>query len=125
MKRPGVVYYQGEFNYSDINNFGAAQAKGEYLLLLNNDTEIINPECLRELLGYCQLEGVGIVGARLYYEDDVIQHAGVVLGFGGIAGHAFIGEEAGRQRIFFQDYLCPELQCRDGGLHDGEGVCIP
>ena len=50
MKRPGVVYYQGEFNYSDINNFGAAQAKGEYLLLLNNDTEIINPECLRDAL---------------------------------------------------------------------------
>lgn len=85
-----VLFYEGEFNYSKINNFGAKEAKGEYLLLLNNDTEIINPECLLEMLGYCMREDVGIVGARLYYKDDTIQHAGVVLGFGGIAGHAFV-----------------------------------
>lgn len=85
-----VVYYKGGFNFSKINNFGAAYAKGEYLLLLNNDTEIINPECLEELLGYCMREDVGIVGAKLCYEDDTIQHAGVVIGFGGMAGHAFI-----------------------------------
>lgn len=85
-----VVYYKGGFNFSKINNFGATYAKGEYLLLLNNDTEIINPECLEELLGYCMREDVGIVGAKLCYEDDTIQHAGVVIGFGGMAGHAFI-----------------------------------
>lgn len=86
-----VVYWDGAFNYSAINNFGAGYAKGEYLLLLNNDTEIIHSDCLWQLLGYCMREDVGAVGARLYYEDGTIQHAGVVLGFGGIAGHTFIG----------------------------------
>lgn len=87
-----VVYYEGGFNYSKINNFGAAAAKGEYLLLLNNDTELIGGDCIREMLGYCMREDVGIVGAKLLYEDDTIQHAGVVVGFGGTAGHAFIGK---------------------------------
>ena len=82
-----MVYWDGVFNYSAINNYGASFAKGEYLLLLNNDTEIINPDCLEELLGYCMREDVGAVGARLYYEDDTIQHAGVVVGLGGVAAH--------------------------------------
>lgn len=86
-----VVYYDGDFNFSKINNFGAKHANGEYFLLLNNDTEIINPDTIGELLGYCMREDVGIVGAKLDYDDDTIQHAGVVIGFGGIAGHAFIG----------------------------------
>ena len=85
-----VVYWDGIFNYSAINNFGAAHAKGDYLLLLNNDTEIISPDCLEQLLGYCMRPDVGAVGARLYYEDDTVQHAGVVVGFGGIAGHCFV-----------------------------------
>ena len=88
-----VVYWNKEFNYSAINNFGAKAANGEYLLLLNNDTEIITPEWLEEMLGYCQREDVGAVGARLYYPDDTIQHAGVVLGFGGIAGHVAVGQD--------------------------------
>ena len=82
-----VVYWDGEFNYSAINNYGASFAKGEYLLLLNNDVEVINADWLEEMLGYCMREDVGIVGARLYYPDDTIQHAGVVIGLGGIAGH--------------------------------------
>lgn len=86
-----VLYYKGDFNFSKINNFGVEHAKGDYILLLNNDTEIINPDCLKEMLGYCMREDVGIVGARLYYPDNTIQHAGVVLGFGGMAGHTFIG----------------------------------
>ena len=85
-----VVFWEGPFNYSEINNFGAAHAKGEYLLLLNNDTEVISPSWMEEMLGYCMRSDVGIVGARLYYEDNTIQHAGVVLGFGGIAGHCFV-----------------------------------
>lgn len=89
--RVKVVYWDKEFNYSAINNYGVTFAKGEYLLLLNNDTEIINGTCLEELVGYCMHDNVGAVGARLYYEDDTIQHAGVIVGFGGIAGHAFIG----------------------------------
>jgi GT2 family glycosyltransferase len=113
-----VVYYQeeGGFNYSKINNFGAEHARGEYLLLLNNDTEIISPDCLRQMLGYCQMEEIGIVGARLYYEDDIIQHAGVVLGFGGIAGHAFIGQPRGDNGYFSriicaQDYSAVTAAC--------------
>ncbi len=87
-----VVYYEGGFNYSKINNFGAAAARGEYFLLLNNDTEMIDGGAIWELLGYCMREDVGAVGAKLLYEDDTIQHAGVVVGFGGTAGHTFIGK---------------------------------
>lgn len=85
-----VVRWEGPFNYSDINNFGASFAGGEYLLFLNNDTKVISSSWLEELLGYCVRPDVGAVGARLYYEDNTIQHAGVVLGFGGIAGHCFV-----------------------------------
>lgn len=105
--RVKVVYYEGEFNFSDINNFGAKYASGDYYLLLNNDTEIIAPDCLRQLLGPCQRPEVGIVGAQLYYEDDIIQHAGVVLGFGGIAGHAFIGEKRG-DNGYFSRIICAQ-----------------
>lgn len=108
-KKVRVIYYEGprEFNYSAINNFGAAHAKGEYYLLLNNDTEIIRPDCLRQMLGFCQRKDVGIVGALLYYEDDTIQHAGVVLGFGGIAGHTFIGEKRG-DNGYFSRIICAQ-----------------
>ena len=61
-----VVYWDREFNYSAINNYGATFAKGEYILLLNNDTEIINEDCLEQLLGYCMRSDVGAVGARMY-----------------------------------------------------------
>ena len=84
-----VVYYKGEFNYSKINNFGVRYAKGEYYLLMNNDIELIEPDSLKEMMGYCQRQDVGIVGARLLYSDNTIQHAGVIVGIGGIAGHAF------------------------------------
>ena len=85
-----VVFWDGTgFNYPAINNFGVEKASGEYLLFLNNDTEIVNEDCLEELLGYCMREDVGAVGARLYYEDGSIQHAGVIVGLGGVAGHAF------------------------------------
>lgn len=87
-----VLQYEGGFNFSKINNFGARHAKGDYLLLLNNDTQMIDGHCIEELLYPCMREDVGIVGARLYYEDDTVQHGGVILGFGGIAGHAFIGQ---------------------------------
>ena len=85
-----VVYWDAEFNYSKINNFGVKYATGEYLLLLNNDTEMIGTDCLSELLSYGQRPDVGIVGAKLLYEDDTVQHAGVIMGLGGLAGHAFV-----------------------------------
>lgn len=91
----------------------------ESILLLNNDTEIINDDCLEELLGYCTREDVGAVGARLYYEDDTIQHAGVVIGFGGIAGHCFV-QQAWIYRVLPPDHLCTGLQCGDCGLYDGK-----
>ena len=111
-----VVYWDGVFNYSAINNYGASFAKGEYFLLLNNDTEIINPNCLEELLGYCMRSDVGAVGARLYYEDDTIQHAGVVIGFGGIAGHCFVLQPRGttgycHRIICAQDYSAVTAAC--------------
>ncbi len=73
------------FNYSAINNYGASFAKGEYLILLNNDIEIITNDWIERLLGICQRKDVGIVGAKLYYPDDTIQHAGIVVGVGGHA----------------------------------------
>lgn len=85
-----VIYWDSEFNYSSINNFGAKAATGEYLLLLNNDTEMINPDCIRELLSFGTRPDVGIVGAKLLYEDNTVQHAGIVMGFGGLAAHSFV-----------------------------------
>lgn len=79
----------GPFNFSAINNFGASQAKGEYLLFLNDDTEVIAPDWLGAMVAQAYRVGVGAVGAKLLYPDGRIQHAGVVLGIGGVAGHAF------------------------------------
>lgn len=83
-----VVEWEKEFNYSAINNFGASFAKGKYLLLLNNDVEIISPDWLEEMLMFLQRDDVGAVGAKLYYPNDTIQHAGVILGIGGVGGHS-------------------------------------
>lgn len=82
-----VVTYKGEFNYSRINNFGMKYTKGDYVLLLNNDTEMISPNALSEMVGCILRPEVGAVGAKLLYEDDTVQHAGVVIGFSGYAGH--------------------------------------
>lgn len=90
--RAKVVYWSDKgFNYAAINNFGSKYTNGEYILFLNNDTELINGDSLEEMLGYCMRQDVGAVGARLYYADGSIQHAGIVIGLGGIAGHAFAG----------------------------------
>ena len=83
-----VVRYEGAFNFSAVNNFGAQFAAGEHLLLLNNDIEVLSEGFLRELLSYSQRPDVGAVGAKLYYPDDTIQHAGVLMGINGSAGHS-------------------------------------
>ena len=111
-----VVTWEREFNYSAINNFGVGFSKGEYLLFLNNDTEIIEPRLIEEMLGFCQRDEVGAAGARLLYEDDTIQHAGVVIGFGGIAGHTFIGLHEAENSYFHramcaQDYSAVTAAC--------------
>ncbi|MGF2941889.1 glycosyltransferase family 2 protein [Enterococcus xiangfangensis] len=75
------------FNYSRINNLAAKAAKGKYLLFLNNDTEVITPEWMTKMVSFAQFERIGCVGAKLYYPNNTIQHAGVILGMGGAAGH--------------------------------------
>jgi len=84
-----ILTYNGEFNYSKINNYGASFAGGEYLLFLNNDTEVISSDFMEQMLMYAQRNDVGAVGAKLYYGDNTIQHAGVVIGLGAhrSAGH--------------------------------------
>lgn len=94
-----------EFNFSALNNYGAKHAKGEFLLFLNNDTEIINRGCIREMVSYACREDVGAVGARLYYPDGTVQHAGVILGLGGIAGHAF-REASHNANGYFSRIIC-------------------
>ena len=111
-----VRYEKPGFNFSAINNFGVQYASGEHLLFMNNDVEMINPDSIREMLGYCQREDVGAVGCRLLYEDDTIQHAGVVIGFGGIAGHTFIGLNEYQNSYFHraltaQDYSAVTAAC--------------
>ena len=85
-----VIEYKGEFNYSKVNNFGVKEASGDYILLLNNDTEVITLNWLEELLMYAERDDVGAVGAKLYYPDKTIQHAGIVLKLGAhrTAGHS-------------------------------------
>ena len=95
-----VVVWENGFNYSAINNFGAAYAKGEFFVLLNNDIEIITKNWLEEMLGNCQRPEVGIVGARLYYPDNTIQHAGIVLGIDGIAANMFPGLRRGQEGYY-------------------------
>ena len=90
-----VVVHNVKFNWSVLNNFGIREARGDYCLLLNNDTEVINSDWLEEMMMYEQRPDVGIVGAMLYYPDDTIQHAGVIVGLGGVAGHAFSGTVRG------------------------------
>lgn len=84
-----VIYYEGDFNYSKINNYGVKYTHGEYILFLNNDTKVIEPDSIEDMLGVCQREDVGVVGAKLLYEDDTVQHCGVVVGYHGYATAAF------------------------------------
>lgn len=78
-----VVYYPDAFNYSKLNNFGASYANGTYYILMNNDIEVIETNWIEQMLSNCERREVGVVGARLYYPDNTIQHAGLVVGVGG------------------------------------------
>ena len=104
-ERVRILKWEKEFNYAAINNWAAAQAEGEYLLFLNNDTEVISGDWMRHMLGFCSQKDTAVVGAKLYYEDDTIQHAGVIVGICGVAGHIFCGVSrldcgyAGRAKI--------------------------
>ncbi len=83
-----VINWESGFNYSAINNFAVEQSNGEYVLLLNNDIEVITPDWMQQMLMFAGRRDVGAVGAKLYYSDDTIQHAGVIVGLGGVAGHS-------------------------------------
>lgn len=104
--RVRIVTYKGAFNYSAINNLGVSEALGEYVLLLNNDTEVITVNWIEELLMYAQREDVGAVGAKLYYGDKTIQHAGVVIGLGAhrTAGHVHYKQP--KQNLGYMGRLC-------------------
>ena len=101
-----IVTYEGEFNYSAVNNLGVRNARGEYILLLNNDTQVITVNWIEELLMYAQRADVGAVGAKLYYADKTIQHAGVVLGLGAhrTAGHSHYKQH--RENLGYMGRLC-------------------
>ncbi len=101
-----VLTFEGAFNYSAVNNLGAANAEGEYILLLNNDTQVITVNWMEEMLMYAQREDVGAVGAKLYYGDKTIQHAGVVLGLGAhrTAGHSHYKQH--RDNLGYMGRLC-------------------
>ena len=109
-----------EFNYSKIINFGVQNVTGEFILQLNNDTKVLNPDWLENMVGYAQNKEIGAVGARLYYEDKTIQHAGIIVGLSGIAGnglvnlpygkHAYFGREAATRNVAAVTGAC--LLCR-------------
>ena len=99
-----VVVWDGPWNYSAINNFGVKHASGDYYLLLNNDVEVITPSWLEEMVMFIQRDDVGAVGSMLYYPDDTIQHAGLILGINGSAGHSH--KHAVRDSIGYVHRLC-------------------
>lgn len=101
-----IITYKGDFNYSVINNLGVSEASGEYVLLLNNDIQIITVNWMEELLMYAQRPDVGAVGAKLYYPDKTIQHAGVVIGLGAhrTAGHVHYRQK--RENLGYMGRLC-------------------
>jgi GT2 family glycosyltransferase/SAM-dependent methyltransferase len=100
-----VISLPEVFNFSRLNNVASQQAKGSYFLFLNNDTEVISPEWLSAMLELCQDKDVGIVGAKLYYPDGTIQHGGVVVGLGGVAGHSH-KRFPGTSRGYFDSLVC-------------------
>lgn len=87
--RVRVLRYDAPFNYSAINNWAASRCDGQIIGLVNNDIEVITPDWLDEMVGFAARADTGVVGAMLYYPDDIIQHAGVLLGVGGVAGHMY------------------------------------
>ena len=133
-----VVDADMEFNYSKINNLAVKKAKGKVIVLLNNDTEIITPKWLEMMVGYAVQPGIGAVGAKLLYPDNTVQHVGVVLGMGGVAGHSHLGEKRddpgmyGRTRVPYDcgavtaACLCVEKKKFEevGGLEEGLKVAF-
>ena len=135
--RVRFIHHDVPFNYSAINNFAASQAHGEHLLLLNNDTEVISGEWLSAMLEHAQRPEVGVVGAKLLYGSGTVQHAGVIIGQGGIAGHSHLNLPGDHPGYFARPQLIQNLSAvtfacamvrREvfeelGGLNDSD-LCI-
>ncbi len=120
IRRIHLIRWKKGFNYSAINNFGVRHAKGDYLLFLNNDVKVIDPDWMSEMLGVCQRKEVGAVGVKLIYPDNTIQHAGCVVGMGGIAGHMFVNMPAERTGYLHKASLLQDMSCCDCSLYDDE-----
>ncbi|EOH92739.1 glycosyl transferase, group 2 family protein [Enterococcus haemoperoxidus ATCC BAA-382] len=122
-----IIVIDIPFNFSKINNIAAKEAKGNYLLFLNNDTEVINADWLKLMVSFAQQERIGCVGAKLLYPNNTIQHAGVILGLGGIAGHGHYGYPHGDLGYFGKlalnvDYLAVTAACLLMKKQDFEAV---
>jgi glycosyltransferase involved in cell wall biosynthesis/2-polyprenyl-3-methyl-5-hydroxy-6-metoxy-1,4-benzoquinol methylase len=129
-----ILPYPDAFNFSRINNFAVKHAKGELLVLMNNDIEVITPDWLNEMASHALREGIGAVGARLWYPNDTLQHGGVVLGLGGVAGHAMKYLPRGQRGYFgravlIQNYSAVTAACmavrkevytKAGGLNEDD-----
>ena len=105
---------KGSFNFSALVNYGVNKAGGEYILLLNNDTRMINEDAIFEMMGFIRRSDVGIVGARLYYGNNTVQHAGLILGLGGVANSQFLG--SGREQVgyFYRSTCVQDLSAVTG-----------
>ena len=104
----------GVFNYSALMNYGVSKAEGEYILMLNNDTRMINADSISEMMGFVRRSDVGAVGARLYFGNNTVQHAGLVLGLGGVANSQFLG--SGREQVgyFYRSTCVQDLSALTG-----------
>jgi GT2 family glycosyltransferase len=109
-----VLRIQGEFNYSALNNLAVCEAKGDLIGFINNDIEVIHPDWLQEMVTQVEQSGVGAVGAKLYYPDDTIQHAGVILGLGGVAGHSHLRLPRSDVGYFGRLQLVHDVSCVTG-----------
>lgn len=111
-----VIQWEREFNYSQIVNFGVARSRGEYVLLLNNDTKVIMPDFLEEMLGYLMRKDAGVVGPKLYFRDGLVQHAGMIVGPYGAVAH--VNQNYSRSR---EGYLARAV--RPGNFSAVTGAC--
>ena len=105
---------KGDFNFSALVNFGVKNSSGKYILLLNNDTRMINADAISEMMGFIRRKDVGAVGARLYYSNNTVQHAGLILGLGGVANSQFLG--SGREQVgyFYRSTCVQDLSAVTG-----------
>ena len=103
-----------DFNFSALVNFGVKHSEGEYILLLNNDTRLIEPDSIKEMLDVARRKDVGAVGARLYYGNNTVQHAGIILGLGGVANSAFLGSGRDQVGYFYRSTTVSDLSAVTG-----------